>query len=109
VRGGYSSEGAFVYTRHRTTYSGSKDIDESTDTFDRIDWLGNNITNNNGRGASGDLLTRGFLLHPGTINAHSACKASSPQAPMGAVGNGDHACYFGARFLARHFRLLHRI
>ena len=40
VRGRYLSEGKFVETTpHRPDKRGKQDIDESTDTWDTIDWL----------------------------------------------------------------------
>ncbi|HWD98326.1 MAG TPA: CocE/NonD family hydrolase [Bryobacteraceae bacterium] len=104
VRGRYLSEGTFVDMRpHRATYSGSKDIDESTDTYDTIDWLVKNISNNNGRVGQWGISYPGFYTAHGMISAHPALKASSPQAPMGDVGNGDDAYHFGAFFLAANF------
>ena len=50
VRGRYMSEGSFVDVRpHKTHYDGPKDTDESTDTYDTIDWLVKHVPNNNGR------------------------------------------------------------
>jgi len=49
VRGRYASEGEFVHMRPQIDVkSGPKDIDESTDTYDTIDWLIKHIPNNNG-------------------------------------------------------------
>ena len=51
VRGKNMSEGEFVNMRpHVDHKSDPQDIDESTDTYDTIDWLLANITNHNGRG-----------------------------------------------------------
>ena len=45
VRGRYMSEGTFAYmTPHIAKKSGPKDIDESTDTYDTIEWLVKNVT-----------------------------------------------------------------
>src|SRR5688500_8937924 len=50
VRGKFMSEGEFVDVRpHKPTKSGPTDIDESTDTYDTIEWLVKNVPNNNGR------------------------------------------------------------
>jgi len=49
VRGRYMSEGEYMDVR---PYQGDKKkdgIDESTDTYDAIDWLVKNVKNNNGR------------------------------------------------------------
>src|ERR1700738_168978 len=50
VRGRWMSEGEFVNMRpHLDEKSGSKDVDESTDTYDTIDWLVKNVGHNNGK------------------------------------------------------------
>src|SRR5579862_4193879 len=50
VRGRYMSEGTFIDVRpHKAKYEGPKDTDESTDTYDTIDWLIKHVPNNNGR------------------------------------------------------------
>ena len=47
VRGRYLSEGEFVVMRPNT--AGEGETDESTDAFDTVDWLVNNLDNNNGK------------------------------------------------------------
>ena len=54
---------------------------ESTDTFDTIDWLVKNIPNNNGRVGQWGISWAGWEVSMGMIDAHPALKASSPQAP----------------------------
>ena len=50
VRGRFMSEGEFVNVRpQKTKKSGPADVDESTDTYDTIEWLTKNIPNHNGR------------------------------------------------------------
>src|SRR5206468_12972137 len=47
VRGRLKSEGEFVnVTPHKPVKKGPEDVDESTDTYDTIDWLIKNIPNN---------------------------------------------------------------
>ena len=104
VRGRYLSEGDFIdVPTHKTHFSGAKDTDESTDTYDAIDWLVKNISNNNGRVGLYGISYPGFYTAFGMINAHPALKAASPQAPMGDVGNGDDSYHYGAFFLAANF------
>ena len=44
------SEGEFVHMRpHRTEKKNKTDIDESTDTWDTVDWLVKNVKGNNGK------------------------------------------------------------
>ena len=49
VRGRWMSEGDFVDVRPQTDKKGKKNIDESTDTYDTIDWLVKNVPDNNGK------------------------------------------------------------
>jgi predicted acyl esterase len=50
VRGRNGSEGDFVHMRpHKPAKTGPRDIDESTDAYDTIDWLVKNVPNNNGK------------------------------------------------------------
>ena len=104
VRGRYLSEGAFIdVPPHKTTFSGPKDADESTDTYDTIDWLVKNIPNNNGRVGIWGISYPGFYAAYSLIGSHPALKAASPQAPMGDVGNGDDAYHNGAFHLSGNF------
>src|ERR1700759_119898 len=48
VRGRFGSEGTYVHVRPFNPNKGPKDTDESTDTWDTIDWLVKNVPNNNG-------------------------------------------------------------
>src|SRR5512143_3147178 len=50
VRGRYMSEGEYVNVRpYLPVKHGSHDIDETTDTYDTVDWLIKNVPQNNGR------------------------------------------------------------
>src|SRR5512140_2240799 len=50
VRGRYLSEDQFIdVPRHKTRFDGPRDTDESTDTYDTIDWLVKNVPANNGK------------------------------------------------------------
>jgi uncharacterized protein len=105
VRGRYMSEGVFVDVRpHKTRYDGPKDTDESTDTYDTVDWLIKNVPNNNGKVGMWGISYPGFFAAHGLMDAHPALKAVSPQAPMGDVGNGDDGYHNGAFHLAANFR-----
>jgi len=104
VRGRYLSEGEFGDVPvHKLKFSGLKDTDESTDTYDTVDWLVKHVLNNNGKVGQYGISYPGFYTAFGMINAHPALKASSPQAPMGDVGNGDDSYHNGAFFLAANF------
>ena len=104
VRGRAMSEGTFIdETPHKPTLAGPKDFDESTDTYDTIDWLVKTVPRNNGRVGIWGISYPGFYAAYSLIHAHPALKAASPQAPMGDVGNGDDCYHNGAFFLAANF------
>jgi putative CocE/NonD family hydrolase len=104
VRGKLMSEGEFVDVRpHNPKKTGSKDIDESTDTFDTIEWLVKNAPNNNGRAGMWGISYPGFYTSMGVIDAHPALKAASPQAPIADWFIGDDFHHNGALFLPHAF------
>ena len=83
VRGRFMSEGEFVNMRpHVADKSGPRDIDESTDTWDTIEWLLDNLPGHNGRVGQWGLSYPGFYASAGAIDSHPALKAVSPQAPI---------------------------
>lgn len=83
VRGKYMSEGTFVNMRPQDAYKrGKKATDDATDTFDTIDWLVNNLPNNNGNVGMWGTSYPGYYTSVGAINSHPALKAISPQAPI---------------------------
>jgi putative CocE/NonD family hydrolase len=105
VRGRYMSEGVFVDVRpHKTHYDGPRDTDESTDTYDTVDWLVKHVPNNNGKVGMWGISYPGFFAAHGLMDSHPALKAVSPQAPMGDVGNGDDGYHNGAFHLAANLR-----
>ena len=103
VRGRYKSEGGF---REMTPYiankKSDKDVDESSDTFDTIEWLLKN-TNNNGRFGQYGISFPGFYSTASLPGAHPALKAVSPQAPMSDEFIGDDCYHNGAFFLMDNF------
>jgi putative CocE/NonD family hydrolase len=102
VRGRYMSEGTYVDVRPYITNKKSKnDIDETTDTYDTIDWLVKNIKGNNGRVGIAGISYPGFYTWMGTIDAHPAVKATSPQAPVSEWMGGDDWFHNGG-FLESH-------
>jgi putative CocE/NonD family hydrolase len=107
VRGRWMSEGEFVNMRpHNPTKNGSTDIDESSDTFDTIDWLIKHVPNNNGRVGQTGISYPGFYTAAGMIDAHPALKASSPQAPVTDWFVGDDWHHNGALFLPHMFNFM---
>ena len=98
IRGRFKSEGVFVMSRPLADHSKkkNKNIDESTDTWDTVDWLVKNIEGNNGRAGFVGTSYPGFLAMMAGIDPHPAVKAISPQAPMIDVWMGDDFFHNGA-------------
>lgn len=107
VRGKYMSEGEFVAVKPFIPNKKKKtDVDESSDTYDTIDWLVKNIPNNNGRVGSWGISAPGFYTTMTAIDAHPALKAASPQAPVTDWYMGDDRHHNGAFFLMGTFAFL---
>ena len=104
IRGRYMSEGDYVVIRpHKPVKSGPKDIDESTDTYDTIDWLIKNVPGNTGKVGMWGISQPGFYATAGMIDAHPALVAVSPQAPVTDYYMGDDSYHNGAFMLAHRF------
>lgn len=82
VRGRYMSEGIFTNMTPQVDHKTKKDVDESTDTYDTVDWLVKNVQNNNGKVGQYGTSYPGFYTAVGTLANHPALVASSPQAPI---------------------------
>ena len=85
VRGRYMSEGTFDNMRPNIPGNDRKNktaIDESSDTWDTIEWMIKNLKNNNGKVGMYGISYPGFYTAAAIPDAHPALKASSPQAPI---------------------------
>jgi putative CocE/NonD family hydrolase len=104
ARGRYMSEGEFQQVRpHVPVKRGPQDVDESTDTYDTIEWLLKNVPNNNGRVGMVGISQPGFHVAASIIDSHPALKAASPQAPTADYYMGDDVYHNGAFMLAANF------
>lgn len=104
VRGRFMSEGDYVNMRpYIKDKNSNKDIDESSDTYDSIEWLINNVENNNGKVGIWGISYPGFYAAMATIDAHPALKAVSPQAPIADWFIGDDMHHNGAFSLLLNF------
>jgi uncharacterized protein len=104
VRGRYMSEGTFVEMRpHIDDKKSPKDVDDSSDLYDTIDWLLKNVPHNNGKAGIWGISYPGFFTSASIIDSHPALKAASPQAPMTDLFMGDDAYHGGAFMLAANF------
>jgi len=127
VRGRWLSEGEFVNMRPQrpalthgpapktseraltpdpSPVPGEGRIDESTDTWDTIDWLVKNVSNNTGRVGTWGISYPGFYVSAGMIDAHPALKAASPQAPIVDWFVGDDWHHNGALMLPHVFNFM---
>ena len=104
VRGRYQSDGTFEeMTPEIDLKKSPKDVDESTDTYDTIDWLLKHIPDNNGKAGIYGISYPGFFAAAGMIDTHPALKAASPQAPVTNLYMGDDAYHNGALMLEANF------
>jgi len=103
VRGRFMSEGKYVLIRPHNPNKGAKDIDESSDTYDTIDWLAKNVPGNSGKVGMWGISQPGFYATAGMIDAHPALVVVSPQAPVTDYYMGDDVYHNGAFMLAHRF------
>ena len=103
ARGRYKSEGNFrEMTPAIANKKSNKDVDESSDTYDTIEWLLKN-TKNNGKAGIYGISFPGYYSSAALPDAHPALKAVSPQAPMSDEFIGDDCYHNGAFFLMDNF------
>jgi putative CocE/NonD family hydrolase len=77
------SGGLFLDMRPHVENKKTKDqIDESSDTYDTIEWLVTSLARSNGRVGQWGISYPGFYTSAGAIDSHPALKAVSPQAPI---------------------------
>ena len=91
---------------HIADKKGPQDIDESSDTYDTIDWLVKHVPNHNGKVGLWGISYPGFYTAAGMIDAHPALKAASPQAPIMDWFVGDDCHHNGALFLPHCFNFM---
>jgi putative CocE/NonD family hydrolase len=103
IRGRFKSEGQFVMLRQPRDPKDKKAIDESTDTYDTIDWLLKNVPNNNGRVGMAGTSYGAWLTVMGMLEPHPALKASVTQASPADMWIGDDFHHNGAFRLSYGF------
>jgi len=96
IRGKYGSEGDYVMNRPIHGPQNPTLIDESTDTYDTIDWLIKNIPETNGKVGILGISYDGFLPLMALVNPHPALKVSVPMNPMVDGWMGDDWFHNGA-------------
>jgi putative CocE/NonD family hydrolase len=104
IRGRFMSEGSFITIRpHKPVKNGPRDTDESTDTYDTVDWMVKHVPGNSGKVGMWGISQPGFYATAGMIDAHPALVAVSPQAPVTDYYMGDDVYHNGAFMLAHRF------
>ncbi|MEM9687339.1 MAG: CocE/NonD family hydrolase, partial [Bacteroidota bacterium] len=83
VRGRWNSEGIYDNVRAYIPDKQGTQTDESSDTYDTIAWLVENIPHNNGNVGIWGISYPGFYATCSLLDAHPALKAVSPQACIG--------------------------
>ncbi|MEO5591407.1 MAG: CocE/NonD family hydrolase [Chitinophagaceae bacterium] len=96
IRGKYKSEGKMEIHQPLIHATKKGAVDESTDTWDTVDWLVKNISNNNGKAGIFGVSYPGWLALVGSVDPHPALKASSEQACMSDLFLGDDFHHNGA-------------
>jgi putative CocE/NonD family hydrolase len=96
IRGKYGSEGDYVMNRPLHGPQNPTPVDESTDTYDTIDWLVKNVPESNGRVGILGISYDGFLPLMAVIHPHPALKVSVPMNPMVDGWMGDDWFHNGA-------------
>jgi uncharacterized protein len=103
TRGRYGSEGKFVMFRDPRDRNDPHAIDESSDTYDTIDWLLKNVPNNNGRVGILGISYGGWLTTMALLDPHPALRAASEQASPADQFLGDDFHHNGAFRLSYGF------
>ena len=96
IRGKYGSEGDYVMNRPMHGPQNPTPVDESTDTYDTIDWLVKNIPETNGKVGILGISYDGFLSLTALVHPHPALKVSVPMNPMVDGWRGDDWFHNGA-------------
>ena len=96
VRGKYGSEGDYVMNRPFRGPLNPTPVDNSTDTYDTIDWLIKNVPESNGKVGILGISYNGFTSLAALVGPHPALKAAVPMNPMVDGWRGDDWFHNGA-------------
>jgi hypothetical protein len=103
IRGRYKSEGKYAMSRMSRDKKDSKAIDESSDTYDTIDWLLKNVPNNNGKVGEYGISYDGWTSIIAASDPHPAMVAVSEQATPSDMFLNDDLHHNGAFRLSYAF------
>ncbi len=96
IRGKYGSEGDYVMTRPLHGPLNPTPVDHSTDTYDTIEWLINNVPESNKKVGILGISYDGFLTLMSLFNPHPALKVVVPMNAMVDGWIGDDWFHHGA-------------
>jgi hypothetical protein len=96
IRGRFGSEGSFVMLRQPRDPADPGAIDESTDTYDTIEWLLANVPRNTGRVGMLGTSYGAWLTVMGMLDPHPALAAVVPMASPADMWLGDDFHHNGA-------------
>ena len=96
TRGRGGSSGIYVSLSPIRDRTIPNSTDDSTDTYDTIDWIVKNVPRNNGRVGTLGISYGGFLTTRALVDPHPALKAASPQATCADMFVGDDWHHNGA-------------
>jgi putative CocE/NonD family hydrolase len=104
ARGRTASEGIFQEMNpHIDDKKSAKDVDESSDMYDTVEFLLKHVANNNGNVGITGISYPGFYTSASIIDSHPAIKAASPQAPMTDLFFNDDGYHGGAFMLGANY------
>ncbi len=96
IRGKYGSEGDYVMNRPFHGPLNPTPVDESTDTYDTIDWLVKHVPETNGKVGILGISYDGFLSLTPLVHPHPALRCVVPMNPMVDGWMGDDWFHNGA-------------
>ena len=96
IRGKYGSEGDYVMNRPLHGALNPTPVDESTDTYDTINWLLKHVPETNGKVGILGISYDGFLALTPLVHPHPALKCVVPMNPMVDGWMGDDWFHNGA-------------
>lgn len=103
IRGRYKSEGKYAMSRMSRDKKDPKAIDESSDTYDTVDWLLKNVPDNNGKVGEYGISYDGWTSIIAASDPHPAMVAVSEQATPSDMFLNDDLHHNGAFRLSYAF------
>jgi hypothetical protein len=110
IRGRFMSEGTFQFcSPYKADKKSAADVDESSDAYDTVVWLLQNIPHNNGKVGVWGISYPGFTAAMAALSSHPAVLAVSPQAPGADLFLGDDGHHNGALYVAHYANWLYSV